>query len=119
MNITSDLSDSAVLQAVGERISHHRIHAGITQAELAEEAGIGKRTLERVEAGRGAELVTIIRILRALDLIEGLDRLIPEMPPSPIEQLELRGKRRQRASRPRGQRADRAAPKKPWSWDET
>ena len=73
----------------------------MTQAELAEQAGVGKRTLERIEAGGGAELVTLIRILRALKILDGFEQLIPELPPSPIEQLKLRGKRRQRVSRRR------------------
>lgn len=123
MHITSELTDAAVLQALGERIEQSRIGAGLTQAELAERAGIGKRTLERMESGRGAELVTFIRVLRALKILEGLERLIPELPPSPIAQLKLRGKRRRRVSHPRSRRApeaastaEAAAPAKPWTW---
>lgn len=106
MRITSELTDAAVLKTLGQRIERHRIETGLTQAELAEQAGIGKRTLERTEAGDGTELVTLIRVLRALKVLEGFERLIPELPPSPIEQLKLRGKRRQRVSHPR--RRDRA-----------
>lgn len=122
MRITSELTDAAVLQALGERIAQSRIEAGLTQAELAEQAGIGKRTLERMESGRGAELVTLIRVLRALKILEGLERLIPELPPSPIAQLKLRGKRRRRVSHPRGRPAPETdsagaeAGAKPWRW---
>lgn len=101
MRITSDLTDAGVLRALGERIERYRIEADLTQAELAEQAGIGKRTLERIEAGGGAELVTLIRILRALKALDGFERLIPQLPPSPIEQLKLRGKHRRRVSHPR------------------
>ncbi len=120
MKITSELTDAAVLQALGERIARHRIEAGLTQADLAERAGLGKRTLERIEAGAGAELVTLIRVLRALQQLEGLERLLPELPPSPIAQLKLRGKTRRRASHPRRQ-ASRTLPPgatapSSWTW---
>jgi len=120
MNITSELTDAAVLRTLGERIAQSRIEAGLTQAELAEQAGIGKRTLERMESGHGAELVTLIRVLRALKILEGLERLIPELPPSPIAQLKLRGKRRRRVSHPRSRQAPEedaaGASAKPWRW---
>lgn len=121
MRITSELTDPVIAQILGERIERYRIEAGLTQAELAEQAGIGKRTLERVEAGRGAELVTLIRVLRTLNVLDGFERLLPELPPSPIAQLELRGKQRQRVSRRHGapERPNEVrdgAPVKPWTW---
>ena len=124
MHIKSELTDAAILQILGERIQRYRIEAGLTQAELAEQAGIGKRTAERIEAGRGAELVTLIRVLRTLNILEGLERLLPELPPSPIAQLELRGKQRQRVSPRRRQsevatRPDRvrgSSPARRWTW---
>lgn len=112
MRITAGLTDATVARILGERVERQRIEAGLTQAELAERAGIGKRTLERVEAGHGAELVTLIRILRSLNALEGFERLLPELPPSPIEQLKLRGKQRKRVSHSRG----RNPPTKPWTW---
>ncbi|HEX6995413.1 MAG TPA: helix-turn-helix transcriptional regulator [Gammaproteobacteria bacterium] len=116
MQITSGLSDTAILQLLGERITQHRLQANLTQAELAAQAGVGKRTLERIEAGGGAEITTLVRILRVLDLVDGLDRLVPELPPSPIAQLELRGRRRRRASGRRGARPQTEP--KPWAWGE-
>lgn len=116
MKIASTLSDAAILQALGQRISEHRLQANLTQAELAARAGVGKRTLERIEAGGGAELTTFVRILRALGLADGLDRLVPAIPPSPIARLELHGKRRQRASGRRGAKPRESS--KPWTWGE-
>ena len=124
MNIESGMTDTAILAILGKRVERHRIEAGLTQAELAERAGIGKRTLERLEAGRGTELVTLIRVLRILNSLESLERLLPELPPSPIEQLKLRGKQRQRAFRPRrgrkpnerSGRPQEGAPTKAWTW---
>lgn len=52
------------MQPVDNRDQLPRRHfLPLTQAELAERAGISKRTLEPVESGRGAELVTVVRIL--------------------------------------------------------
>lgn len=116
MTITPELTDAAVLQILGERIARYRIEAGLTQVELAEGAGIGKRTLERIEAGHGAELVTLIRILRTLNILERFEGLLPDLPPSPIEQLKLRGKQRQRVSRVQRRRGVEGASLKPWTW---
>lgn len=123
MRITPELTDAAVAQILGERIARYRIEAGLTQAELAERAGIGKRTVERIEAGLGVELVTFIRVLRTLNILEGFERLLPELPPSPIAQLDLRGKQRQRVSHSRGRsepehptQVRESAPAKPWTW---
>lgn len=116
MNITTELTDDAIAQILGERIERYRIEAGLTQAALAERAGIGKRTVERVEAGGGAELTTLIRVLRALNALEGFERLLPELPPSPIEQLKLRGKQRQRVSHPRLNQVSESSPAKSWTW---
>jgi transcriptional regulator with XRE-family HTH domain len=113
MKIDGQLTDSAVLQEIGTRLSRQRIERGLTQAALAAKAGLSKRTLERIEAGRGAELVSLIRLLRALELTDGLDSAAPELPPSPIDRLRLRGKQRQRASRARPPAGARAAP---WTW---
>lgn len=117
MRISPNLTDTAVACILGERIARLRIDSDLTQAELAERAGIGKRTLERVEAGRGAELVNLIRILRSLNALEGFERLLPELPPSPIQQLKLLGRQRKRVSHTRGRSSlVEKAPRKPWTW---
>jgi hypothetical protein len=81
---------------------------------VAEQAGIAKRTLERMEAGQTSQLGTLVRVLRVLDAASGLDSVIPESGPRPMDLLQSKGKVRQRAS---GKRAAKAADK-PWHWDE-
>ncbi len=114
MKITSLLTDDAVLAELGARIAARRVELQLTQAAVAEQAGIAKRTLERMEAGQTSQLGTLVRVLRVLDAASGLDSLIPETGPRPMDLLKQKGKVRQRAS---GQRAAKAAGK-PWRWDE-
>jgi transcriptional regulator with XRE-family HTH domain len=99
MKIDSEHTDDAILATLGHRLARRRLDRGLTQAELALQAGVSKRTVERIEAGASAQLVSVIRVLRTLGLADRLDVLVPEAAPSPMELLKLRGKRRQRASR--------------------
>ncbi len=114
MRITSQSTDVAVLRELGERLSRTRLNLDLSQAELAREAGIGKRTLERLEAGESAQTANLIRVLRALGLGDRLDSLVPEPAASPLQRLEAEGQVRERASR--GGRP--ASTTKPWTWDD-
>lgn len=107
-------ADEAILVEVGRRITRRRLAQQMTQAELAEQAGIGKRTLERVEAGMTAQFSTIIRIFRVLGLLPKLDQMLAEPPVRPLEAAARKGKARQRAS---GQSKPKS--EAPWSWDES
>ena len=116
MAIEPLMSDQAVLQELGQRLTRRRVALGFTQAVLAKEAGVAKRTLERVEAGESTQTATLIRILRVLHLLDALDVAIPELGPRPMDLLKLRGKERRRASSKQRQQAAEAG----WSWgDET
>jgi len=101
MKIQKSLTDEAVLEEIGQRLARRRIELDLTQAALARRAGVGKRTLERVEAGATAQFSTLIRLLRALDLMPVLDQLLPEAKPGPIEIMARKGKMRQRAPSPK------------------
>jgi transcriptional regulator with XRE-family HTH domain len=114
MEISKLLSDDAILEALGNRIARCRLSRQMTQAALAEEAGLSKRTVERIEGGGTSQLLSLIRVLRVLDLLSGLDQLVPDTGPRPMDLLKLKGKQRQRArSKPA---ADPAS--EPWSWGE-
>jgi transcriptional regulator with XRE-family HTH domain len=114
MYIEPSLNDETILGEIGRRLAKRRIALGYTQAHLADQAGIAKRTVERIEAGNPTQMTNIIRILRVLGWLENLERLIPEIGPSPMDLLKLKGKERQRASKQRVQ-SDKS-----WTWgDET
>ena len=116
MSDFNSMGDDAVLEELGRRLGQRRIALRLTQAELAREAGVSKRTIERIEAGAATQSLNLIRILRVLDLLPGLDRLIPETGPRPMDLLKLKGKARKRASSRRSAHPSGDG----WSWgDET
>ena len=87
MPIQRLMSDEALLQELGRRIARLRLERNLNQAQLAEQDGISKRTLERLE------------------------RLLPEPQPSPLALLE-----QQRATRKRASRRRTTKPASTWSW---
>jgi transcriptional regulator with XRE-family HTH domain len=119
MNFSAELTDAAVLQELGRRFERARLAAGLTQAQAAEEAGIAKRTLERLEAGRAVDSVTLIRVLRALHLSANLDSLLPDLPPNPVALLKSKGRQRARVKHPQKAEPDSATRDVgPWKWAE-
>jgi transcriptional regulator with XRE-family HTH domain len=99
MKITQQATDDTVLAELGGRLARIRLERNLTQGQLAEQAGVSKRTVERLESGAVAtQLSGFIRVCRVLGVLERLDTLVPEPVPSPVAQLKLRGRQRQRAS---------------------
>lgn len=116
MKITGSLNEDAVMIELGRRIERLRIDRELTQNELAEQAGIGKRTLERLENGYQVQTSSLIRTLRCLGRLEALDTVVPEAGTRPIEMLKLQGKSRKRVSKARGTKNTMRT----WTWgDET
>lgn len=113
MKISNQLVDDVILRHLGERLARIRLQRNLTQADLAIEAGVSKRTVERMEAGGPTQLVNLLRVCRALGVVEGFEALIPEPAASPVAQLKLRGKERRRASA-----AKPPAPAGKWQWAE-
>ena len=111
MKIDKQMSDDAVLNELGQRLARRRIELGLTQGQAAGEAGLGKRTVERVETGCDTQMGTLIRLMRVLDLVDELNRLVPEPGPRPMDLLKLKGKERKRASSGRSERT-----KEDWQW---
>jgi transcriptional regulator with XRE-family HTH domain len=113
MKINKQATDETILSELGGRLAKIRLDRNLTQAQLAEQAGVSKRTVERLESGAVAtQLSGFIRVCRALEVIERFDMLIPEPVPSPVAQLKLRGRKRQRASVTKAAKS----PAKKWQW---
>ncbi len=115
MKIQSQLTDEGILRELGARLTGARLGQDLTQAALAEQAGVSKRTVERLESGEVAtRLSGFLRVCRVLGLVERFEMLVPEPVVSPMAQLKLQGRRRRRAS---GRRAVAGKPKN-WTWGE-
>jgi len=116
MKIEPHMSDESLLQVIGERLAQLRLSRNLTQARLAEQAGLGLRTVQRMELGASAtQLSGFLRVCRVLGLLERLEALVPEAVPGPMAQLQLKGRKRRRAS---GRRVA-ARPARPWTWGES
>ena len=98
MKIEGLMTDEAILAELGGRLEQRRLELQLTQEILAEQAGVSKRTVERIEAGATAQMSTLIRLLRVLELLDRLETLLPEAGPRPMDLAKLKGKARKRAS---------------------
>lgn len=99
MNITNLSTDTATLEEIGKRLAQSRIAKSLTQAELAEQAGISKRTVERIESGMSSQLTNLIRVLRVLGILSSLDTALPMIEQRPMDLLKLKGRERKRVSK--------------------
>lgn len=111
--ISAQLTDEKILEELGARLAGTRLGRNLTQAALAEQAGVSKRTVERLESGAVAtQLSGFLRVCRVLGLLETFGNLVPEAVVSPMEQLKRQRGKRKRAT------GKNAAPAKPgkWTW---
>lgn len=98
---------------IGQRLARLRLARNVTQADLAEKAGIGVRTLRRLESGDPSTLDTFLRVATALDLEEAILSALPQGDIRPIERVSKKGSERRRASP-----ASAHPGKSTWTWDD-
>ena len=104
---TSDQIEAALCM----RLESIRLSRNITQAQLAEEAGVSPRTIGRLEKGQGVSMDTFIRIMMALNIQQNLEALLPDPSVRPIERIGMTAAERKRA------RPTKSIDELPtWSW---
>jgi transcriptional regulator with XRE-family HTH domain len=104
---------AAIEAEIGRRLEALRLAANVSQAEVAAEAGISRRTMTRLENGEGVSLDTLIRVMRALGVAGRLEALLTPPEVRPVERIRRKGRQRQRA-RP----SARSTPAE-WTWGDT
>ena len=97
----------------GRRLARQRLARNVTQAAVAESAGVGLRTLRRIEAGEPSGFDSVLRIAIALGLADALISGVPEHAIRPIERVDSPRGERQRARSRKTSEASRR-----WSWSE-
>tara|TARA_R110001592_G_scaffold40242_2_gene132208 strand:- start:438 stop:767 length:330 start_codon:yes stop_codon:yes gene_type:complete len=90
-------SPAALTEELGERLRQARLNGDLTQAEVAERAGVSRKIVLNAEKGK-AQLESFVAIMLALNLTEQLDLFLPKPQVSPVQLIKLQGKKRQRAS---------------------
>lgn len=81
---------------VGDQVRQQRLQRNLTMAQVADQAGVTRRTVQNLEHGHGSTLATLIKVLRVLDAEDWLATLTP---PEPISPVALRDQQRIRARR--------------------
>jgi len=108
--IVKSVTATALAEEIGDRLKQARLNRDLTQSEVAELAGIARKTVLNAEKGK-VQLNIMIAILMALDLTEQIDLFLPKQEISPLQLAKLQGKKRQRAS---GQRSNKNEETSEW-----
>ena len=85
------MTEDEALRESGRRLAQIRLSRNLTQVELAQRAGVSKRTLERLEMGAGGVRIdAFFAVCGALGLTVGFETLLPEVQLSPQDILAKR-----------------------------
>ena len=88
-----------VLREVGARLRALRLQQNRRVKDLAADAGVSPRTIDRLEVGRSIGTKNLVRVMRGLGRLQAFEAFIPVPEVSPYDVERLRGRIRQRASR--------------------
>ena len=96
-------TDKSALDLLGRRMAAFRIRSNWTQAQLAEQAGVSKGTVEHIERGDSVQVLNLIKVLRVCGMLETFLAIFPDDSPSPMQILRMgEVKARKRVRNPRG-----------------
>ena len=93
-----------VLREVGGRLKALRLQQNLRVKDLAADAGVSPRTIDRLEAGRNIGTEKLVRVMRGLGRLQAFEAFIPVPEVSPYDVERLKGRVRRRASSPRTER---------------
>lgn len=90
-------SPKVIVNELGERLKRARTNLNMTQLEVAEEAGLSRKTVLNAEKGM-CQLESFIAIMITLRLTQHIDIFLPSQHISPLQLAKMCGKIRERAS---------------------
>ena len=85
----SEMSNTAIIGLIGKYVKQQRLDKNITQEQVAEDAGVNRWTVGKIERGDSITLLSLIQILRALDLLNVFEKFQYERKISPIEMVKF------------------------------
>lgn len=89
----------AELEALmGEQLKKLRLNKNIDQETLAARAGISRRALQKLEAGQGSNVSTLLSVVRTLDREDWLQLLAPTATINPLTMVRAKHERLRAAS---------------------
>jgi transcriptional regulator with XRE-family HTH domain len=111
------LTDDQVLKKLGAELRRMRLERNLTQATVAERAGVDRTTVVKLEAGNANSLINMVQVLRALGRLDVLDNFHQEQKPTPFMVVEMQEKylRKQR-KRASSKQPDVVPPKPKSTW---
>ena len=113
-------STTQIEAELGYRLRRRRVALGLNQSEVAERAGLARRTVSSVERGEGASMATFVSMLRALGALDQLQQILPDPGPSPIALTEGKANRVNERKNPykarKKRKPDAAKADEPWKW---
>ena len=84
-------SSEVIIAALGQRLDEIRLSRNISQAHLAEQAGVSRSTLTRLADGKPVSLDSFVRVIQALQLTDQLAALLPQPSIRPVDRVRLDG----------------------------
>ncbi|MBL7946621.1 MAG: helix-turn-helix domain-containing protein [Flavobacteriales bacterium] len=109
------LKDTQVVEQLGAELRRMRLERNLSQAEVAQRAGLDRTTVVKLEAGRAATLLTVVQVLRAMDKLDLLDAFHQEPVPSPYMLVEAQEKYLKKQRKRAGRKKPDVLPPKPTS----
>ena len=91
------MSDTAIVEQIGNFLKHVRLQQNKTQSQLAKMAGLHRWTVSQIENGESITLTSLVQILRALGSIHVLNAFEVSNEISPLEYAKLKKQQKQRA----------------------
>ena len=79
------MSDSQIMQHIGEKIKEWRLKHNLSQSELAAKTSLSLFTICKMEKGKGISFNNFLKIIRILNKLQLLEPFTTEEEPGPIE----------------------------------